>query len=129
MKLLIDTQCWLWLNALPSRLSATTLKRLEYRDTMRFLSAASVWEIAIKYAVGKLPLPERPAEYVPRRLDVTRTSALPITDRHAAHVAELPMHHRDPFDRLIIVQAQLERLPILTADPQFGAYDVELIEP
>lgn len=128
MRVLLDTQCWLWLNTMPSRFSTATLNRLKRDDTERFLSAASVWEIAIKYAVGKLPLPERPLQYVPPRLVLTRTGPLPVTDRHAALVAELPMHHRDPVDRLIIAQAQLERLRILTADPQFGAYDVELLD-
>ena len=102
---------------------------MERPETERFLSAASAWEIAIKFALGKLPLPEAPATYVPRRLLDTRTTVIAITDRHALHVAELPPHHRDPFDRLIIAQAQIERLRIVTADPQFDAYEVDVIAP
>ena len=105
--MLIDTQCWLWLNTAPERFSAGVRRDLEKPETERFLSAASVWEIAIKYAIGKLPLPARPLEYVPARLRLTRVSPLSISDRHAAYVAELPPHHRDPFDRLIIAQAHI----------------------
>lgn len=129
MKILVDTQCWLWMNAAPERLSARMRQQIERSDTELFLSVASAWEIAIKFVLGKLPLPEAPAKYVPSRLRLTRTEALAITDRHALHVAELPSHHRDPFDRLIIAQAQIERLAILTADPQFDSYDVDVLSP
>ena len=129
MRLVIDTQCWLWLNTAPERFSPERRRQLERSDTELLLSAASAWEIAIKFALGKLPLPERPAEYVPSRMRLTRTATLPVNDAHALHVAELPRHHRDPFDRLIIAQAQIERLPILTGDPQFGAYEVDTVEP
>ena len=91
------------------------------------LSAASSWEIAIKYALGKLPLPAPPPEYVPSRMQASGTGALPITHAHALHVASLPTHHRDPFDRLLVAQAQVESLPLLTADPQLGRYDIELL--
>ena len=91
-----------------------------------FLSAASAWEIAIKFVLGKLPLPLPPAEYVPRRLESSGTLSLPVETRHALRVADLPSHHRDPFDRLLIAQAQLEKLPILTSDQAFDAYDVDV---
>ena len=129
MKVLLDTQCWLWLNTAPARISSHLREQLERPGTERFLSAASAWEIAIKFALGKLPLPEAPSSYVPKRLRDTRTSVVAISERHALHIAELPPHHRDPFDRLIIAQAQIERLRIVTADPQFEAYDVDLIAP
>jgi PIN domain nuclease of toxin-antitoxin system len=129
MRLLVDTQCWLWMNAAPERLSPPVRRQIERNDTELFFSAASAWEIAIKFALGKLPLPEPPAKYVPNRLRLTRTAVLAITDRHALHVADLPSHHRDPFDRLIIAQAQIERLRILTADPQFDSYDVDVLAP
>jgi len=82
----------------------------------------------VKYALGKLRLPERPREYLANYLQQTHVTALAITSEHAAYVADLPSHHRDPFDRLIIAQAVLERLPILTADTQMDRYDVELID-
>jgi PIN domain nuclease of toxin-antitoxin system len=129
MKFLLDTQCWLWLNTEPNKISATLREQLERSETERLLSAASAWEIAIKFALGKLPLPESPAIYVPRRLRDTQTAVMAITEHHALHVADLPPHHRDPFDRLIIAQAQIERLRVVTADPHFGSYDVDVIAP
>lgn len=105
------------------------MRRLERSDTERWLSAASAWEIATKFALGKLPLPERPSRYVPSRLQLTRTTVLSISERHALQTADLPAHHRDPFDRLIIAQAQVERLAILTSEPLFEPYDVDVIEP
>jgi PIN domain nuclease of toxin-antitoxin system len=91
------------------------------------LSAASAWEIAIKYALGKVRLPFEPHAYVTSRLRATGTRALDVRVEHATRVAHLPPHHRDPFDRLLVAQAQIERLPIMTADPAFSRYDVDLI--
>ena len=125
----MDTQCWLWMQAAPGRLSEVTLGTLRDPATEVLLSAASSWEIAIKYALGKLPLPVPPREYVPTRMRISGTLGLPVEHVHALHVDDLPLHHRDPFDRLIIAQAQLERLPVLTADPAFEAYDVEVRRP
>jgi PIN domain nuclease of toxin-antitoxin system len=95
----------------------------------RVLSAASTWEIAIKYSLGKLELPEPPSQFIPSRMALTLTSSLAVELGHTFHVAALPFHHRDPFDRLLIAQAQLENLPILTADDVFEQYDVEIIRP
>ena len=92
-----------------------------------FFSAASAWEIAIKYAIGKLRLPVEPHLYVPSRLRLTRTRPLDVRVEHATRVAQLPLHHRDPFDRLLMAQAQVERLAIMTADSVFSQYDVEVI--
>ena len=127
MKILLDTQCWLWMLLSPHRLSASARALVETSDNELYLSAASAWEIAIKHSLGKLRLPEPPERYVPSRLDVTRTLPLPIEHSHALHVATLPPHHRDPFDRLLIAQGQLEDLPILTTDPLFARYDVTTI--
>ena len=127
MKILVDTQCWLWMAASPERFSVHTRSLIEARDNELYLSAASAWEIAIKHGLGKLRLPEPPARYVPSRLDALRTLALPIEHGHALHVATLPPYHRDPFDRLLVAQAQVEDLPILTADPVFAHYEVTTI--
>jgi PIN domain nuclease of toxin-antitoxin system len=127
MIVLLDTQCWLWMNEAPERFSGDARRLIESRETSLLLSSASAWEIAIKYGLGKLRLPVSPAEYVPSRLQPTRTSPLPISHEHALRTAELPPHHRDPFDRLLVAQAQIERLPVLTADGQFEAYDVDVI--
>lgn len=127
MRLLLDTQCWLWMRAEPERLSQQARGLLVDGSTELLLSAASSWEIAIKYALGKLPLPEPPARYVPDRLREDGIEPLPVTHVHALRVADLPLHHRDPFDRLLVAQARSEGLPLLTADPLIRRYDVEII--
>lgn len=124
MKLLLDTHVWLWMQAAPSQLSSTTADMIADPDNTVLLSAASAWEIAIKYALGRLPLPVAPGEYVPSRMARSGTTGLPLTHRHGLHVAELPMHHRDPFDRVLVAQAQLEDATLITADPQLSVYDV-----
>jgi PIN domain nuclease of toxin-antitoxin system len=126
MKLLVDTQSWLWMQAQPERLNKRALTLVTDPTTELLLSAASSWEIAIKYGLGKVPLPTAPAEYVPDRMRSSAMSALPVTHSHALQVALLPPHHRDPFDRLLIAQAQLDNLTILTADRVFEQYDVKV---
>ena len=128
MSVLVDTQCWLWYAAEPERLSAAARRRRESAEEQLWLSAASAWEIAIKFSSGKLKLPEPPAAYVSSRLRITRATPLTITHDHAVRAGTLPLHHRDPFDRLLIGQAQIEGLPIMTADPLFKRYNVELID-
>jgi PIN domain nuclease of toxin-antitoxin system len=113
--------------AFPERLSSGARALVETTEHELFLSSASAWEIAIKYAIGKLQLPEPPERYVVTRMTRLRTLALPIEPTHALRVAALPPHHRDPFDRLLVAQAQLEQLPILTGDPLFSRYDVDTI--
>ena len=125
-RILLDTHCWLWMQVDPERFSSASRRLIEDPDNELLLSAASSWEIAIKYELGKLPLPEPPASYVPGRMQASGTGSLPVEHRHALHVAELPDHHRDPFDRLLVSQAMLERLVLLTADRQLEPYDVQL---
>jgi PIN domain nuclease of toxin-antitoxin system len=127
MKLLLDTHCWLWWIGAPENLNGRTRRQIADRKNEIYLSAASSWEIAIKYAIGKLPLPEPPGDFVPSRLVRDAISALPVQHHHALHVSTLPYHHKDPFDRLIIAQAMIEQIPILTVDRQFEPYDVELL--
>jgi PIN domain nuclease of toxin-antitoxin system len=127
MRVLLDTQSWLWMAAAPDRLSHTARVTVEDADNELFLSAASAWEIAIKHALGKLQLPEAPVSYVPTRMRLLRTSPLPIEHGHALRVNLLPPHHRDPFDRLLVAQALEERMPVLTSDPVFASYNVTVI--
>jgi PIN domain nuclease of toxin-antitoxin system len=126
VRFLVDTQCWLWLQTTPERLSPTVLSLLEDSANDLLLSAASSWEIAIKYALGKLPLPESPERYVPRRMTASGSRGLAVEHAHSLRVAELPLHHRDPFDRLLVAQAQVEKLTIVTVDPQLRLYDVQI---
>ena len=126
MRFLVDTHCWLWLQASPERLAPEMLSQLADPDNELLLSAASSWEIAIKFALGKLPLPEPPAVYVPRRMAASGSRGLAVEHAHTLRVADLPTHHRDPFDRLLIAQAQIEKLTIVTVHRQFERYDVDL---
>jgi PIN domain nuclease of toxin-antitoxin system len=127
VKILIDTGCWLWSLTDPERLNKEARNLLSNPSQSLFLSAASSWEIAIKAAMGKLRLPEPPEKYVPSRMAAFHLIGLPVEHAHALRVFALPAHHRDPFDRILIAQAQTEGLAILTADRAFAAYDVATI--
>jgi PIN domain nuclease of toxin-antitoxin system len=127
VKVIIDTHCWLWSLLDPQRLSPSSRALIADGTTAIYLSAASAWEIAIKSSLGKLKLPEAPELFVPSRMVLQSVQALPISQAHALRVGVLPPHHRDPFDRLLVAQAQLEEVALLTADPALRAYDVEII--
>jgi len=122
LRLLLDTHVWLWWNTEPERLSAAARRQIGDPRNEVFLSAASVWEIAIKQRLGKLPLPEPVSSYIARRLAADDVQALSISVDHAAGVETLELRHHDPFDRLLIVQARHEGLRLLTADDQVLAY-------
>jgi PIN domain nuclease of toxin-antitoxin system len=127
VKLLIDTLCWLWWFANDPRLGARAREIIGDGENQVCFSAASSWEIAIKVSLGKLTLPEPPVQYVPSRLAAQGMQGLPIEHIHALEVASLPPHLQDPFDRLIVAQAKVEKMPILTVDGNIAAYDVETI--
>lgn len=127
MRVLLDTHVWLWMQAEPGRFSDGARDTITDLANELLFSAASSWEIAIKWSLGKLDLPEPPDRYVPDRLASSGVTALPILHGHALAVAHLTRHHRDPFDRLLVAQAQAEGLPLLTADPAFDRYPIEVI--
>lgn len=127
MRALLDTNAFLWSNIEPGRLSATAKTFIKRGDNELFLSAVVVWEVAIKYAKGHLRLPENPDEYVSRRIFLDRLQSLRIDTVHALRAGSLLPIHRDPFDRLLVAQSQLENLPILTSDARIAAYGVEVI--
>jgi PIN domain nuclease of toxin-antitoxin system len=127
VRILLDTQCWLWWFLSPDRLSRGAADVIAAARDPLYLSAASSWEIAIKVGLRKVKLPEPPARYVPARLAEQGMNGLPIEHVHVLRVAELPAHHADPFDRLLIAQAQIERMTLLTADPAIAAYEVEIM--
>jgi len=126
VKLLLDTQCWLWMQASPQHFSSTARALVDDPDNVLLLSPVSAWEISTKYALGRLTLPIPPAEYVPSRMKSSGVDSLALQHSHALQVATLPWHHRDPFDRLLIAQAQVEGIPILSADRKLAAYDVQV---
>lgn len=121
MRLLLDTHVFLWLQTEPERLREHRAV-VEDPDTELLVSAASAWEIAIKHALGRLPLPEPPATYVPTRVQAIRATPLAVQHDHALAVASLPLLHRDPFDRLLVAQALVLGVTILTADSILEQY-------
>jgi PIN domain nuclease of toxin-antitoxin system len=126
MKLLLDTHVFLWLQSSPERLGGH-LGIVTDASNELSVSAASSWEIAIKYQIGRLELPEEPDRYVPSRIHMIGARALPIEHSHALAVGTLPALHRDPFDRLLVAQAQLEGMTILTADEAVACYPVDTL--
>jgi PIN domain nuclease of toxin-antitoxin system len=127
VRILLDTQVWLWMLGEPARLTAGSRARLRSPANTFYLSAASVWEIVIKHAAGKLRLPGEPIAYLRARLAETPAELMPVSHEHALQLALLPPLHRDPFDRILIAQAQMEGLHVMTADRQFRAYQVDLV--
>ena len=126
MKALLDTHVFLWLQTEPERLGPYR-KLVEDVRNERLVSAVTSWEIAIKWGLGRLPLPEPPGRWMPGRMRAIGATAVPVEHAHALAVADLPSHHRDPFDRLLVAQAQVLDVPLLSADPAFRRYDVELL--
>jgi PIN domain nuclease of toxin-antitoxin system len=126
VRLLLDTHVFLWLQTEPERLGEQ-LTLVEEPGTTLLVSAASSWEIAIKYGLGRLPLPEPPERYVPTRMRAIGAEALPIEHSHALAVAALPALHRDPFDRVLIAQAGAVGATVLTADPAVAQYPAETL--
>ncbi len=127
MRILLDTQIWIWMRSAPKRMSAKVRRQLEDERNVLLLSAAVPWEIALKVRLGKLRLPCGVEEFVTTRSAETRVTPLPITQLHAMESAALPLHHLDPFDRILIAQARVESVAILSADSAFDAYDVKLL--
>ena len=127
MDALLDTHTFLWWNVNDPRLSLFVREIISDGRNSIYLSAASAWEIAIKTSRGRLILPEPPDRYVTSRMSMNNFQALPIQMSHALHVFMLPDLHRDPFDRLLIAQCQLENLPLLSSDPIISQYDVNVL--
>jgi len=126
VSLLLDTHVFLWLQTDPERLG-DQLPLVEDESTELLLSAVSSWEIAIKYQLGKLPLPAPPESYVPDRMHAIGAQPLAVEHAHALAVASLPTLHRDPFDRLLVAQAALLGLTIMTADPAVALYPIPTV--
>lgn len=127
MRLLLDTQCWLWWFAQPEKLNEQIIDQIADDANEVWLSVASVWEMGIKVAIGKLPLPEPIDSYISSRMAQMGARSLEINAAHALQVAALPLHHRDPFDRMLIAQAQVEKMMLVSADAMFNQYDISLL--
>jgi PIN domain nuclease of toxin-antitoxin system len=127
LKLLLDTQCLLWWFTEPERLNSAAIEQIVDEDNELFFSVASTWEIAIKVGIGKLPLPEPVDIYVASRMRRLGAKSLDIVFSHVCQVAILPLFHRDPFDRILLAQAQIEQMKLVTADEILTQYDVNLL--
>jgi PIN domain nuclease of toxin-antitoxin system len=127
IRLLLDTHIFLWYISGDPHLPAA------FRDPIRdpanevYLSVASVWEAVIKYALGKLPLPAPPAEYLPRQRERHGIATLPVEEGALTHLVTLPPLHRDPFDRIMVAQALQHDLTVATVDAVVRAYPVKLL--
>lgn len=124
MKLLLDTHAFLWFLVGDESLSLKARELIEDQDNSILLSAASLWEIAIKVSIGKLSLIEPFETLIPDQLSRNSIELMPILVAHTAIVVTLPFYHRDPFDRLLIAQAIAEQMPVISIDPAFDAYPV-----
>ena len=126
MSYLLDTSAYLWFVTGDRKLSALASRVLEESSGELYLSLASIWELAIKANLGGgLELPRPFADFVDIELQAERIQILNIEIAHLKCVADLPLHHRDPFDRLLIAQSQVENIPVITSDAAFDAYDIQ----
>ena len=125
MNLLLDTHVFLWAVDNNPNLSPAAREAIVDGHNIVYVSAATAWEISIKQAIGKLRIPQ--SDYL-EELRLHRLTPLSITTEHALAVENLPPHHKDPFDRMLIAQAQEEKLTLVTRDPRMKIYDVRIIE-
>lgn len=127
MRVLLDTHVLLWWLHDASRLRQATRELFADPRNVLLWSAASTWELAIKLQLGKLRLDEPVHSFVVSAMAEQSLTALPVHHAHAARVAELPGHHRDPFDRLLVAQAAVEEVALVTADTQLASYGIECL--
>jgi PIN domain nuclease of toxin-antitoxin system len=127
VKYLLDTNVFLWSNGAPEKLNKQAITVLSSGAAEVYLSAASSWEIAIKFALRSLRLPSPPSQFIPHAMRVMALRSLDITHFHSVAAGELPRHHQDPFDRMLIAQARSETMVLLTADTAFKKYEVETV--
>jgi PIN domain nuclease of toxin-antitoxin system len=127
VKLLIDTCTFLWLVSASRKVSKAAAEAFLDPGNQRYLSAASAWEIGVKYALGRLPLPERPETYIPRIREMSGIEALAIDEESALYTARLPKLHTDPFDRMLVAQAILRGMVILTPDEAVVQYAARVL--
>lgn len=124
MRLLLDTHAVIWAVEQPAQLSASVRSVLEDASNQLLISAATVWEIAIKVGLGKLSLSMPYREWMNRVIADLGATLLPITIEYAGVQAILPIHHRDPFDRMLIAQARVENVPFVSNDNAFDQYGI-----
>lgn len=127
MRLLLDTHIFLWFISGDIRLSPDWLDSIREADNEVYVSVVSLWEVIIKHALGKLPLPQPPAQYLPLQRARHQIASLSLDESSVRHLASLPAVHRDPFDRMLVCQAIELGLTIVTVDPVFASYQAPLL--
>jgi PIN domain nuclease of toxin-antitoxin system len=127
VRVLLDTHIFLWWITDDPRLSGRARELISDGRNELFFSAASGWEIAIKTGLGRLEIPGDLQRFVAEQLSRNAIQTLPIYLSHVLHTGTLPRHHRDPFDRILVSQALLEKMPLLSADPQIARYPIEVV--
>jgi PIN domain nuclease of toxin-antitoxin system len=127
MKVLLDTHAFLWLITDEDRLSENARQTFLNTENSLFFSAASLWEICIKKSLGKISLKGGWFQTIKEEMAINTIQWLPIEMTHCAEVTELPFHHRDPFDRMLIAQAIVEEMKLLSRDSRLSDYAIELI--
>ncbi|MCY7348577.1 MAG: type II toxin-antitoxin system VapC family toxin [Pyrinomonadaceae bacterium] len=127
MNLLLDTHIFIWWEIEIYKLSAKRLQILEDEDNVLFLSLASLWELQLKIQNGKFEFPKPLPEIIRGQQNINDLRILPITSAHIYELENLPFHHKDPFDRLLISQATVEDYTLVTDDPKFSAYSAKLV--
>ena len=127
MRLLLDTHAFIWLDNAPTRLTQRVRSAIEDTDNSLLLSMVSVWEIQIKTQLGRLDIPNGLANLIQRQQESNGIELLPITVPHVLALSELPFHHGDPFDRLLISQARVEDIILVTKDENISKYPVDLL--
>ena len=127
MRYLLDTNVLIWGVGAPNKLNKRAVGILCSKASELYLSAVTSWEITIKFALGSLTLLTSPSEFIARAIGDLALRSLNITHLHSLTAGELPRHHGDPFDRMLIAQARAENMVLLTADVAFSKYDVEMV--
>ena len=128
MKLLLDTNVLLWVLLDELEIQKRARQSLNQNDSTAFVSVVSLWEIAIKQSTGKLKLPGQASAWLTPAVEDSNIEILPLAPAHATGVSDLPWHHRDPYDRLIIVQAQMEKMTVITRDRHFHLYGIAVLD-
>jgi PIN domain nuclease of toxin-antitoxin system len=127
MRYLLDTHTFIWLATQPERISQRTREILDADEAQLLVSMATIWEMAIKVGLGKLTLDFPIEEFVERACSDFEVEIFQVEPRHVFRVASLPHHHRDPFDRLLIAQAEIEDMTLVGCDPHFAAYGIKCL--
>jgi PIN domain nuclease of toxin-antitoxin system len=127
MRILLDTHIFLWFISGDTQLSTDIRDAIREPDNEIYLSAVSVWEVIVKYQLGKLPLPEPPETYLPKQRDLHQITSLSLDENSVIQLVKLPLLHRDPFDRMLICQALQNDLTIATVDSAIRAYPVRVM--